>query len=488
MNNYFISENSGLISTSVVALVFLFIGTLFSKKKLNLTSYLVSDRNVGVIRLTCTLVASSLGSWILFGPPTAAIDGGLGSVVGYALGTSFTMILLIFFGKQLRQLFPQGKSLTEIVIKKFGNNVFKFIFCLMIFYVFIYLCAEVTAITELIKYISGLSVWISSGIILCCVVTYVLIGGLKASIRTDNVQFITIILLFFYLIYVVIFKNYLHLNLNILHKELLQLDNKSLVNSLQYCYVFFIAVAATNLFHQGNWQRVYAAKNNKVLVTSLIIAFFIIYLIVFCMGLTGSIAKLNHLKFSQDLAFFSIVLQKNNQIVSFVILIFATCLCISTVDSLLNSISSLTIVHSKDFFNIRNIQKQKNLSNLAVIIAVIICYLIVLFQFSVLYLFLIADLLCCACAYVVFKGLYQKKISAFKSILFISTGLIVGLLLFPSEDYSKSILVGYLFKKENFSSILSDALLFWSFFFGTFMPLFSEFTYLGCKYLKKRLS
>ena len=28
---------------------------------------------------------------------------------------------------------------------------------------------------------------------------------------------------------------------------------------------FFIAVAATNLFHQGNWQRVYAAKNNDVL-------------------------------------------------------------------------------------------------------------------------------------------------------------------------------------------------------------------------------
>ena len=28
---------------------------------------------------------------------------------------------------------------------------------------------------------------------------------------------------------------------------------------------FFIAVAATNLFHQGNWQRVYAAKNTEVL-------------------------------------------------------------------------------------------------------------------------------------------------------------------------------------------------------------------------------
>ena len=36
---------------------------------------------------------------------------------------------------------------------------------------------------------------------------------------------------------------------------------------------FFIAVAATNLFHQGNWQRVYAAKSNVILVKSLIVAF-----------------------------------------------------------------------------------------------------------------------------------------------------------------------------------------------------------------------
>ena len=37
---------------------------------------------------------------------------------------------------------------------------------------------------------------------------------------------------------------------------------------------FFIAVAATNLFHQGNWQRVYAAKDYKTLRKSLIISFF----------------------------------------------------------------------------------------------------------------------------------------------------------------------------------------------------------------------
>jgi len=39
---------------------------------------------------------------------------------------------------------------------------------------------------------------------------------------------------------------------------------------------FFIAVAATNLFHQGNWQRVFAAKNNVVLKRSLWVSFIII--------------------------------------------------------------------------------------------------------------------------------------------------------------------------------------------------------------------
>ena len=127
------------------------------------------------------------------------------------------------------------------------------------------------------------------------------------------------------------------------------------------------------------------------------------------MGLTGSISKLNNLKFNDDLAFFSIILNQNNILISLIILIFSLCLTISTVDTLLNSISSLTIVHSKDFFNFRYL-KDKKLSNIVLIFLSIVCFVIALYQFSVLYLFLLADLLCCACVYVIFKGLYQKKI------------------------------------------------------------------------------
>ena len=469
----FLSLNLAFVVVVFISTLFLFVGIFYSKKKVSLNTYLVSDRNEGVFSLSATLIASSLGAWILFGPPTAATWGGFGSVIGYALGTAFPMILLIFFGKKIRLLLPKGKSLTELVLKKFGKNLFKLIFFLMIFYLFIFLCAEVTAISKLIHYISGLNIWISASIILFFTLAYVLFGGLKATIRSDRIQFIVIILLFLYLIFSIFLQNNNNLNLNIFQENFIKFDKKSLILSFQFGFVFFIAVAATNLFHQGNWQRVYAAKNEKILAKSLLISFFIIFLIVLLMGLTGSISKLNGLKFNDDLAFFSIILNKNDMLISLIVLIFSLCLTISTVDTLLNSISSLTIVHSKDFFNFKFL-KDKKLSNIILILLSIVCLIVTLYQFSVLYLFLLADLICCACAYVIFKGLYQKKINSRRSIVLIVIGLFSGLLFFPNADFSQSFLVGFIFDKSFFSLIFINSLLFWSFLCAFLLPLISD--------------
>jgi Na+/proline symporter len=473
MINSFLSLNLTFVVVVFISTLFLFVGIFYSRKKVSLNTYLVSDRNEEVFSLSATLIASSLGAWILFGPPTAATWGGFGSVIGYALGAASPMILLIFFGKKIRLLLPKGKSLTELVLKKFGKNLFKLIYSLMIFYLFIFLCAEVTAISKLIYYMSGLNIWISASIILFFTLTYVLFGGLKATIRSDAIQCVIIILLFLYLIFSVFLKNHNNLNLNIFQENFIKFDSKYLISSFQFGFVFFIAVAATNLFHQGNWQRVYAAKNEKILVKSLLISFFIIFLIVFLMGITGSVSKLNGLKFNEDLAFFSIILNKNDILISLIVLIFSLCLTISTIDTLLNSISSLVIVHGKYFFNFKYL-KDKKLSNFLLIILSIVCLIIALHQFSVLYLFLLADLLCCACAYVVFKGLYQKKIYSLRSVVSIMIGFFSGLLFFPSSDFSKSLLVGFIFDKSLFGSMFINSLLFWSFLCAFIFPLLSD--------------
>ena len=84
--------------------------------------------------------------------------------------------------------------------------------------------------------------------------------------------------------------------------------------------------------------------------------------------------------------------------------------------------------------------------------------------------FLLADLLCCAAVFTVFYGFYQRKFvekNAMKSILL---GLFLGLLLFPSTDFSQSILVGTLLPFDLFPQIVSSSLLFWSFLLATVGP------------------
>jgi Na+/proline symporter len=97
--------------------------------------------------------------------------------------------------------------------------------------------------------------------------------------------------------------------------------------------------------------------------------------------------------------------------------------------------------------------------------------------FSILYLFLLADLLCCAAVFTVFYGFYQKNFNERNAIISILIGLFLGLLLFPNPDFSKSILVGTLLPFNLFPQVISSSLLFWSFLVATLGPTIITISY-----------
>uniref|UniRef100_UPI00404AC32D sodium:solute symporter family transporter n=1 Tax=Candidatus Pelagibacter sp. TaxID=2024849 RepID=UPI00404AC32D len=411
-----------------------------------------------------------LGAWILFGPASAATWGGIGAVIGYALGTAFPMIFLIYLGKKLREEFPKGSSLIEFLRIKFGKSLFKLILLMMIFYMFIFLCAEVTAVAILINYISGTELWITALIILLATLTYTLYGGLRASIFTDNIQMIVIgVLLIISAIYLINF-NADQFNFSFINQQNPHLLSSSYVPSYTAGLTFFIAVAATNLFHQGNWQRVYAAKDYDTLRKSLLVSFFIIIPIVFFMGFSGLVAISVDAKVIPDLGFFSLLLKEQTEFLSLIIVTLGLALTISTVDTLVNAISSLIVVDGKATFNLNKKTNYLLLSKYIMIFLSIIAFVIASKGFSILYLFLLADLLCCAFVVTVFYSFYDKNINEKTAYISIIIGLIGGLLLFPIPDFTKSLLVGILFSKNAFAPFVSQSLLFLSFMVATFLP------------------
>ena len=469
-NTYFISQSTSLTLVIIISLIFVIFGIYHSKKFQGINNYLTANRNIGLFSLTTSLVASALGAWILFGPASASTWGGIGAVIGYALGTGFPMIFLIYLGKKIRTDFPKGSSLIEYMRQKFGKSLFKLILLMTIFYMFIFLCAEVTAVAVLINYISGTDLWITALIVIISTLTYTLYGGLRASIFTDNIQmFVIAVLLLITISYITLFSGD-SFSFSFIESKNPQLLSSSYIPSYTAGLTFFIAVAATNLFHQGNWQRVYAAKNYETLKKGLIISFLIIVPVVFLMGFIGMVSFSIDPANRPDLGFFTLLLKDQTELLSLLIIVLGLALTISTVDTLVNAISSLFVVDGKATFNFDKKTDYLKLSKYFIIAISIVVFFVASKGFDILYLFLLADLFCCAFVLTVFYSFYNKKINEKTAYISIIVGLIAGFLMFPFPDFSKSLLVGVLVPTEVFSPFVSQSLLFLSFLIATFLP------------------
>lgn len=454
-----------IISLFIVCLGFMSFGYYVSRGKISQSAFLVSDRNINTFSLTFSLTASCFGIWILIGPSEASTWGGIGAVLGYAAGQSFVFLYFAKIGEKIRKILPEARSLTEVIEKRYNQKVLKLILILTILYLYVYFCAEVTAISKVVNLVLGIPLWLTAALIIISTLVYSLKGGLKISIITDKIQF-WIIVFFLIIIFVILSKKINFLSPSIFIDKSFNLSFN--FNSFTAGLTFFIAVFATNLFDQGIWQRVYASKNIKVLKTGFKVSFCIVFVSILFLGLVGIYASYNNQIKDPSIIIFSLLINKDYILINLIILILSLTLVLSSLDTLIASISSLFLIHTKKFLKLKKI---KNFYITCGIILAGSAFYISSKGISVLYLFLFADLLCCAAAIPIFYGFYNQQInhqSVFQSIVF---GILLGLLLFPSLDFSKSLLVGILLDKNIFPTIITNYLLFWSFVVALLSPL-----------------
>ena len=470
------SIQTSLTTVVIVGLFFIGLGYLNSKKIIDKKNYIVGDRSENTFSLTASLTASALGAWILFGPASAATWGGIGAVIGYALGTAAPMLFLYNFGPKIRKEFPKGLTLTEFIKKRFGIGILKICLFLILFYLTIFLIAEVTAIASLLNFISQVPLWITAGVTLIICLLYILRGGFKLSIITDKYQFSFIILIILASVFLIL-SNIDLSSYELIKKNSPNLIDKNYLPNYTAGLTFFIAVAATNLFHQGNWQRVFSAKNNSILKSSLIYSSIIIFFIVFWMGYSGLISYSLNTKVIPDLAFFDLILNNKNSLIIIGILILAMSLTLSTIDTLINAISSLIIVDGNQINKSLSGKEIKSKANLIILLLSILVFILASKGYSILYLFLLADLLCCAAVITIFYGFFNKKVNSKLAASSIIYALVFGLLFFPSTNFQSSILVGNLISKDLFNSFITGNLLFISFAISIVVPLIIIFAY-----------
>lgn len=414
-------------------------GVAYSRtRRLTVEEFISAGRSTSGLTAMATIVASVMGAWILFSPAEAATWAGLAALIGYGVGQAAPILAFVVVGPRLRRLAPNGHSLSEFVWFRYGRAMYLFTLGVIVLYMFTFLAAEMGAIARAVRLVTDAPLALTLVLVGASTLVYTVYGGLRASIFTDSIQFAVIVPL----LAVVLIAALSGLggwtaafdSVREEHDALLRLGHRP---GVEFGLTLVIAILAANLFHQGFWQRVYAAKSDADVRRGFLAAGVIVIPMIIGAGLFGLWAVGNGLVDADrpaSIALFTLALEflPGWALVGLVAL--ALMLVMSSMDTLLNGIAS---VFTADLPRVRpGMEAGRLLRSARYITALLIVPAgVVGFAFdSVLYLFLIADLVCAGAMVPAFAGMWERRLSGRGAAVSAAAGIAVGALFFPTRS------------------------------------------------------
>ncbi len=404
-------------------------------------SFLTARGTLGTWAAAATVFASIMGAWILFSPAEAGTWGGIIAFVGYAVAQALAIMAYYYLGPKMRSVAPHGSSLAEFVYYRYGKSMYVVIQAVSVFYMAVFLCAELTGISLAVQAICGVPLWLTALLVGAGTLIYTAYGGIRGSIFTDALQAALIIpallIVFVATLWILGERGVLLASIREIDPSLLSLGHRG---AWEFTLSLLIAVIAANLFHQGFWSRVYACRDNSTVKKSFLIAGLAIIPVMTLTGIFGLMAVASGTLQVPSLALFEVVLTAPTWILV-VVLILAIALVMSSADTLINGIATVFTVDIARFYPFLSSFKLQFLSR---ILTAIICLAVIIVAargYSVLYLFLLADLICTAAVFPTFYGLYSPHLSGIHAFYATISGIVAGALLFPDPASTRGNLL-----------------------------------------------
>ncbi|MFB6105414.1 MAG: sodium:proline symporter [Halobacteriaceae archaeon] len=438
-----VTPTTGLALAVCTLAAFTAIGVWYSRGRVGSVEDFISARgSAGQGATTATLVASVMGVWILLSPAEAgAAFGGVTAVAGYAAGEALPMLVYARLGPRIRDLIPEGHTLTEYALARYGRAMYAFVLGVSVLYMFVFLAAELTGISQALALTAGVPRWQTAALVGGFVLVYTAYGGLRASIFTDTVQTLVILpLLVASAAGAVLALG----GTGAVYEHVVAADpnllNPGFAEGLRFGLWVGVAVLGAELVNQTWWQRIYAARDAATLRRSFTVAAVANGVVVFLAGLFGVVARgyvdlgvTGDGAYRASVAFFVLLGEAFPEWVAVAVVLLALLLVMSSADTLVNALASVV---TADLPRLLDDPSDRTLTRAAraftVVVAVAAVYVSLRAQ-SVLRLFLFADLLGAAVMVPLLAGLYSRRVSGPGVLVAGLAGLTVGVVHFPPE-------------------------------------------------------
>jgi Na+/proline symporter len=428
-----VTTGTALALTVVTLVAFAALGIRVSRGRVDSVDDLLTARNsVGGGRMTATLVASVMGVWILFAAPEAGARFGIAAVAGYAVGEAIPMLAYAKIGPRVREVIPDGHSLTEYAHVRYGSAMYALVIVVSVFYMFIFLAAELTGIAAALSLVAEVPQWQTALLVGGFVLLYTGYGGLRASIVTDTVQALVVLPLLVIALAgaVLALGGAREIHAGALATDPTLLDPTALAG-VQFGVALAFAITGAELLNQTWWQRVYAGADGPTVERGFQRAALTNGLIVFLAALFGVVAVGATTVEAPAVAFFTLLLGAFPEWVVLAVVLLALLLVMSSVDSLFSALASVVTVDLSRFLAVPDDRTLTLGARVLTVVVAIAAIAVSLEATSVLELFFFADLLGAALALPLVLGLFSTRLTGRGALFSSLGGLAVGVAYFP---------------------------------------------------------
>lgn len=422
------------------------LGLRYGRGDDSIEGFISARDSVGTRTMVPTLLASNMGAWILFSPAEAgAAFGGVSAVAGYALGSAAASLVYVLVGPRIRRLIPEGHTLTEYAFVRYGPAMYAYVLLVSVAFMFVSLAANMTGIVGVLSLVADVPAWQTAGLVGGFVLIYTAYGGLRASIFTDTVQLLVVLPLLglVFAVTLVSLGGPGRIGRTVSTTDPTLLD-PGFVPGLLFGVYIVVAIAGAELLNQAWWQRVYAAEDGETVRRSFAISGLAVVPIVVVAGLFGVIAAgfgLVDAPGDASVALFRLVLETLPEWVGLVVVLLAVLLVMSTADTLFNAIASVVTADLPRLIDSPTERSLMLAARLTTAVVALGAIVIGARAYSVLELFLTADLFAVAAAVPLIYGLYSTRASEYGMLAASVAGLAVGLAYLPTVHGLLSALV-----------------------------------------------
>ncbi len=260
------SLDSSLIIGYIVLV--LIIGYISSRKQTG-ADFMIANRKLGLFGFVSTMVASLIGGTILVVYTAFIYEFGVGALFGF-VGLTLGFIVFIALSKQLRTLGHKYNfhTIADYFSHKIGSTQGNLISVVIGLILVLAILKQFIAGTGILSAISGWSYELALGTSALVVLIYLLLGGFKSVVKTDVFQF------------AILFILVVAIAINITNSSDLSFSHFSLSSMSPTLMVSFLIYGFLGIWHLSDiWQRIYAAKNDKVVKQGLLISGIIMFII-----------------------------------------------------------------------------------------------------------------------------------------------------------------------------------------------------------------